>query len=368
MRRAPILLVAAAMIAAACSDADNGTSTSTTIGVSTTIPASSTTGVPTTTTTSSTTKTSPTTTTSTTEPQIPISPLNGLEVTDGSLLERRVMAVKIDNHPKARPQSGLQEADAVIELMVEGVTRFIALFHNSDSGYLGPVRSIRPTDSTLLAGLGATFTVSGGQAWIRALATERDVEFMTEGVEGLYRIPTRFAPQNLYADTVALRDTADARGYDDDFDGPLFTFGVWDEPPETTAETITLDWAAGAQVRWRLVDGRYLRFAAGSEHRWVDAEGNGGQLVFDVLVVIVGDQYSARPGPGLGGGSVPATDTLGSGPMVIFSNGYLVEGTWERDEITEPFRLFDTHGNPVTVPPGLPWISIYPDTQSFRWE
>ena len=50
--------------------------------------------------------------------------------------------MKIDNHWDARPQSGIQEADAVYELPVEsGLTRFIALFHQSDSAYLGPMRS-----------------------------------------------------------------------------------------------------------------------------------------------------------------------------------------------------------------------------------
>jgi hypothetical protein len=359
MRRTLALLTAAAMLAA-CSGTGDTTSSavSTTRATEPRATSSTTTEAPTTTT--------PATTT--TPPPPATSVINGLEVSDPSAAARRVVAVKIDNHPRARPQSGLQEADAVIELLVEGVTRFIALFQQSDSGYVGPVRSMRPTDSTLLAALGATFVVSGGQDWVKAVTAERSVVFVEEGVDGLYRIPTRFAPHNLYADTIDLRATADALGYDDDVDGPLFTFAPWAGPPATTAEQITLGWAPGADVRWRFVDGRYLRFAADVEHHWVDAEGNEGQLAFDVLVVIVGDQYTARPGPGFGGMAVPATETVGSGPMAIFSGGYVVEGTWERDEITEPFRLVDTGGNPVTVPPGRLWISIFPDTESYRWE
>src|SRR5690606_41896954 len=49
------------------------------------------------------------------------------------------------------PQSGVEQADAVIEVMVEGITRFLTLWLESDSEYLGPMRSGRPTDGSLLA-------------------------------------------------------------------------------------------------------------------------------------------------------------------------------------------------------------------------
>jgi hypothetical protein len=366
MRRVLGSLVTATVLAAACSGAGGESTTTSLESVSSTAATtSSTLGDQGTTSTAATSTTAPTT--SITLPPAGLSPLNGLQVADPALIDRRVIAVKIDNHPKARPQSGLQEADAVIELLADGVTRFIALFHQSDSQYLGPVRSIRPTDSTLMAALGATLVVSGGQDWVKALTRERGVDFMEEGVEGLYRISARVPPQNLYADTTALRLDADAAGYDDSFDGPLFTFGAWDEWPTATAVTVTLDWAPGAQVRWRFVDGVYLRFAAGTEHRWVDAAGHSEQVACEVLVVIVGHEYRALPGAGFEGSGVAATDTTGSGPMAIFYGGRVIEGTWERGEITEPFLLLDTNGDPVTVPPGMLWVSIYPDSESFRW-
>ncbi len=377
MRRVWILLAVGALAATACSNpatdstATSGAAPTTTPPSSTTTAAdllplvstSSTTSASTTSTTTSSTTTSTTTTTTT----VPYSPVNGLIVDDAELRDRRVIAVKIDNHPKARRQSGLQEADAVIELLVEGVTRFIALFHTSDSTYLGPVRSIRPTDSTLLRAFGAAFVVSGGQEWVKAITTERGVDFVTEGVSGLYRISTRVAPQNLYADTTELRATADDLGFSDTVHGPLLVFGEWETAPAATASQIDLYWAVGAQVRWLFSEGRYYRLAQTTPHRWVDLDGNTDQLAFDVLVVLEGIQYTARPGSGYGGSSVPATETLGGGRMAVFSNGYVVEGTWERSAITEPFHLFDDSGNPVTIPPGIPWISIYPEGVDWRW-
>ncbi|MCP3976979.1 MAG: DUF3048 domain-containing protein, partial [bacterium] len=137
------LLMSFALLAAACSG--DGADPITTTTAITTLPPVSTTGATTVASSTTTTSTSTTTTTTTLGPQNP-SPLNGLNVEDPELLERRAIAVKVDNHWNARPQSGIQEADMVYELLVEGgLTRFIAVFHHSDSGYVGPIRSLRPT-------------------------------------------------------------------------------------------------------------------------------------------------------------------------------------------------------------------------------
>jgi hypothetical protein len=356
------LLAAVAVLLSACGGSGQaGTTTSTEAPTTSSTP---TTSPPTTVSTSTTTTTSSTTTT--TLPAGPPSPLNGLPVADESLLVRRVIAVKVDNHPDARPQSGLQEADAVIEIIVEGgFTRLIALFHQSDSGYVGPVRSVRPTDSAMLAPLGAPLTISGGQTWIQALANSRGIPLIGEGAAGLFRMPHRNAPHNLYADTWDLRATADARGYDDDINGPLYAIAEW-EPPTETADTITLDWALGHTVTWAYEDGHYLRFEGTRAHEWVDGAGVGGQLAFDVLVVIEGHQYLAQPPPG-GRSSVPAIETVGSGRLLIFAEGLVLEGTWERGAVDEPFRFFDAGGNPALVPPGVPWISVFPQERAATW-
>ncbi len=135
MRRSHLwLFVAFVLILAAC----GGTSADETTTTTTTVPT-------TTTTTSATTTTTEAPTTTTTEELGPVSPLNGLPAEDPTLLERGVLAVKIDNHWKARPQSGLQTADAIYELPVEGVTRFIALVPRQRH-QLSRTNPIGPTD------------------------------------------------------------------------------------------------------------------------------------------------------------------------------------------------------------------------------
>ena len=78
----------------------------------------------------------------------PTAPLTGLPVTDAAAVARPALIVKIDNvEPKARPQAGLNQADVVYEERVEGsVTRLLAIFHSTDAGPVGPVRSARTSD------------------------------------------------------------------------------------------------------------------------------------------------------------------------------------------------------------------------------
>ncbi|MGA1311614.1 MAG: DUF3048 domain-containing protein [Ilumatobacteraceae bacterium] len=83
------------------------------------------------------------TTTTTTLPPI-VAPLTGLPV--DAAITRPALVVKIDNHPKARPQWGLNQADIVFEENVEMLTRFAAVFHTTDSDPVGPIRSGRKQD------------------------------------------------------------------------------------------------------------------------------------------------------------------------------------------------------------------------------
>jgi len=92
-----------------------------------------------------------------------LAPLTGLPVADGAAGSRPSVAVKIDNAPEARPQSGLDVADVVYEEVVEGgVTRFIAVFHSTAPGLAGPVRSVRPMDPDILAAYRGLVAYSGG--------------------------------------------------------------------------------------------------------------------------------------------------------------------------------------------------------------
>jgi len=361
LRRTLTALTMFALVAAACGG--NAAPTTTTTAAPTTTTAVTTTTAPATTTTST---TIPDPNTVTTFPAGFASPFNGLAAEDDILLDRRAIAVKIDNHPQARPQSGLQEADAIIELLVEGgFTRFMAIFHDNDTDYLGPVRSVRPTDSTLVAAMGATLVISGGQPWIQNLTAGRGVNLIGENTTALFRIPGRAAPHNLYGDTTDLRTVADQRAYNNDPPGPLYRVDTW-RIPDTPAVKISLDWSDGNVVTW-LYDPdsqTYLRETNDRTSNTVDRQGNLTQINADVLVILTGEETVAFPPAGVAGSGVPEADTVGTGDAYVFARGAMWQGTWTRDAITDPFTLLNADGTEAVVPAGFPWISIFPQERS----
>ncbi len=81
-----------------------------------------------------------------------VNPLTGLKVDDSYKLERRPVAVKINNYPRSnRPQWGLSLADIVYEYYHNNsLPRFHAIFYGNDAELVGPIRSGRMFDRFLV--------------------------------------------------------------------------------------------------------------------------------------------------------------------------------------------------------------------------
>lgn len=350
MRRLNALALAVFLSLVACSSSAAETTT--------------TTPAPTTTSTTEIVTTTAPSTTTTTEPPGPVSPLNGLPADDPDDLNRRVIAVKIDNHWNARPQSGINLADAVYELPVEAnLTRFIALFHDNDADYLGPMRSGRPTDPTLVKPLEATFAISGAQPWVIGRIQAAGVPLIGEVRPATFRVRSRYAPHNLYVNTELLREHADSRGTSDDPPPTWFTWG--DFAGGETATDILFDWSGATQVTWKWNGERYQRWTDGDFQMWVDETGEeSGPLEADSLIVLFARRYTAS---GSSGSAVPAMETVGSGAALVFAQGEVVEGTWARDSVEDPFELADERGDPLSIPAGVPWVNVFPDSRQITW-
>jgi len=65
-------------------------------------------------------------------------------MTDQESANRHPLGIMVENHPDARPQSGLDKASIVYEAIAEGgITRFLALYGTNEAEKVGPVRSAR---------------------------------------------------------------------------------------------------------------------------------------------------------------------------------------------------------------------------------
>lgn len=350
MRSTSMFLVAAVALVA-CSGGDTAETT--------------TTAVPSTTTTVVETTTTELPTTTTTEAELgPPSPINGLPTDPETLLGRRALVVKIDNHPNARPQTGLDQADAVIELMVEGTTRLAAVFHSGDADVVGPIRSMRPTDGQLARLFDAPLVTSGGQDWVSSLVRNTGTSIIGEvGSPSTFRSSSRARPHNLYGNTTAIRNLADARGYDDEPPKPLFTFGEMPAAAEK-ASVVTLPFTTGLVVEWSWDGERYLKTTNGSPHNWILADGESEQMWAETLVVLEMNTYTQSPPPG--GGPAKAVESVGSGNAYVFANGQVTEGRWERAELDDTFTL-TADDEPMVVPAGKLSLAFFDSDRTPRW-
>ena len=146
-------------------------------------------------------------TTTTTKPSGRIAPLSGLPDPSGVALTRPALTVKIENDPNSHPQWGVEQADVVYEEIVNGgITRLAAIFNQNAPGKIGPVRSVRPTDTAIVWPLGGIFAYSGGAQYAINSISTAPVKLVDESAAGfaMYRDPNRVAPYNLYAITPRL--------------------------------------------------------------------------------------------------------------------------------------------------------------------
>src|SRR5439155_17890520 len=94
-----------------------------------------------------------------------------------------------------------------------GRSRFIVVCQSRDADPLGPVRSIRPSDPTIMKPLNPLFAYSGGTAkFINMLHAAGIVDLGVDSAAGgaYYRRGGRAAPHNLYTSTPRLYAKAPA--------------------------------------------------------------------------------------------------------------------------------------------------------------
>jgi hypothetical protein len=287
----------------------------------------------------------------TTVPEVPTYPLTGLEVTDESVLSRPAMVVKIDNHPKARPQIGLNQADIIFEENVEKLTRFAAVFHSQGSDPVGPIRSGRFQDISLVGSFNQPlFVWSGGNAQVTKSIRESDLvdlSFTVANNDGGYaRDSDRPAPHNLIAETSKLWTLANEGSVPPQRQFEYRSVSDANASTSTTVDgfRISMD-GVKAQWLWSAADGAYLRVQDGTPH--LDAaDVQLGVANVIVLEVTYSNTYS------------PAAKTVGSGKAYVFTNGVVYEGTWERSVRTEPWILRDSGGAVIKLTPGRTFVEI----------
>ena len=291
------------------------------------------------------------------------SPVNGLIMPSGSN-NKIVIGIKNDNNVRARPQSGPQNADAVFEVLVEGgMTRLINIFYESDTSYHGPIRSARPTDPTVLRPLDGVLVASGATGGLIPEIIDLGVPVITDRRPEFFRISSRNAPHNLYADTYKLKNLAISKGYKKSNNPqPLFPWGNPNLNTWGSGKSIKLKFSSQTSTTWTWNGSNYVRTyydaykgsSSNNPHTWINQNGSSGQIAFPTVIALMCEPYMHPL-------QLPSVKTVGEGRAIIMHGGKMLDAKWKRGSNLDPFHIIDSNGNTLYIPKGKPWISLVPD-------
>jgi Protein of unknown function (DUF3048) N-terminal domain/Protein of unknown function (DUF3048) C-terminal domain len=292
----------------------------------------------------------------------PAWPLTGVVAQD--VVNRPALAVKIENPPEVRPQTGLDQADVVWEQVVEGgVTRFVAVYHSVVPAEVGPIRSVRPMDPAIAAPLRGVMAFSGGQpGFVRALADAGlQVVSHDAGDPGFYRTRGRAAPHNVFGTPQTFLAQADA-GHQA---SPPEQFQMARRPDLATAAVagtpagavlLSLSRSSHPSWTWDAATGTWQRSESGTPA----TAASGARLAAANVVVLRVDLVdSGTTDPS--GSPVPETLLTGSGEALVATGGRTLAATWGKADLGTPLALTGADGQPVRLAPGTTWVELVPN-------
>ncbi|MGW0872026.1 DUF3048 domain-containing protein [Streptomyces sp. NPDC002740] len=264
-----------------------------------------------------------------------------------------VLAVKIDNAPGARPQTGLDSADVVYVEQVEGgLSRLMAVYATKVPKAVGPVRSARESDLELLGQFERpVLAFSGAQGKLLPLIDRAPLDAVTPedaaGDGAYYRGADRAAPHNLYLRPSRLLPSAPGSA-------ALTTgFRYGAAPSGGTAQpSLTVRYpAARFAFTWSASRARWLVSTDGSPTVTTD-----GRRVAPATVVVQYVKVRASGFHDFLGNNTPYTESVGSGRAQVLRDGRRYDVNWKRATATDGTDFTTDDGTPVAFAEGQVWV------------
>ena len=292
-----------------------------------------------------------------------IDPLTGLS-TKEPVVNSRPVAVVINNHSKARPQSGISQAAICYEVLAEGnITRIIAIFHDFDAQKIGPVRSARHYFVDFALDYDAIFVHHGGspqgydaieKSGIACLDGMKLSDTFWRDPERVY-IPGMFE-HSSYTGEALIRQAQERFGFRPEIrEGLNPGFLFYNEPasPDGAAGAmlINIPFAEDYGSTFEFREGMYYKSI--NDEPQIDAE-TGEQLsVANVLVQFA--QVTSIAGDDAGRRDV---SVIGWGNGVLITNGCSAPLTWNKDTPETPTRWLNEDGSDLYLNKGKTWICV----------
>jgi hypothetical protein len=301
------------------------------------------------------------------EPVFELAPLTGVKYLEGSnpSLLLPAISAKIDNTSQGRPQLALNDADVVYVSRVEvGLTRLVAVWHSRVPEAIGPVRSVRPVDASIIAPYNGVFIFSGGQAPFKSAAKATGLVMSDEDTEmnndSYFRERSRSAPWNLFFRAAKLQQDHPEQelpraGFEFAVIPTAATAGSPVEALEVKYPGLRSSWELGtSKFPWGLTAERaWLRTMDKKEH----VQADGARVVAKNVVVMEVSHDLSFVDPKYG--AIPKAKIVGNrGVAHIFSDGFYLKANWSKDSIDQPIILTTDLGEPVKLAIGNTWVEM----------
>jgi hypothetical protein len=301
-----------------------------------------------------------------------VNPLTGEKMESAEVLDRIPIAIKVSNSPEVRPQSGLNSADLVFEHFAEGnITRFTTIFYGKEPEQVGSVRSGRLIDLEIPAMYHALFGYSGSSAGVKERIRNSDLfptyiaapDFGT-GEPYFYRVPQegKAFEHTLFTNPTVLRQLADEREINKRPEFPrLMTFSETPLEGGTPTNYFEIDYQSSCKAGWTydVASGRWQRSTAGV----IQTDYLTGETLTAANVVIV---YANHIETDIledtwgGGHQSIQVQIWGTGPALVFRDGVMQNGYWERIERDHMLTFWVAEGEPIPLKPGNTWFQMVP--------
>lgn len=324
--------------------------------------------------------------------------LTGEEISDAALNQNPTYCVQIPNGADgARPQAGLGQAGIIFEAIAErGITRFAAIFQNPTVSAIGPIRSLRPYyldwdtpfDCTVVHAGGSAEAIAainaGGQrnldesltymwreqggtrAWNNLFTSSTELAafnanqgFNTSTVKAFSRLTPDKTDEIIREKQVCSNDETDTECVPE-YISPSINFGampsyntVYTYNPETN--TYARSYATGEP---------HLVYDCAPQSSMPNTQSECGepiQLTPSVVIAMIVNESQ------MSDGYHENIQTISSGNAMIFQNGEVIEGTWQKTSQKSQIIFKDNEGNEIKLAPGQTWISAIPQYGSVTY-
>lgn len=286
----------------------------------------------------------------------------------------RPIAIMIDNNVNAQPQSSINKAYIVYEIIVEGnETRLMPVFKGvDDDTILGPVRSVR---HYFLDYMNENDAICGHLG--QSPQAESDIKiFKMDDINGqiydtgkartstslFWRETSRKAPHNAYTSIGSLKQIAKQQGYKLTSDKKSILnysskeLDLREHEDAIVASDVIIPYANNHKVEYKYDEetGKYTRYSKGKIQKdYADGE----NVTTKNIIITFVYNYSLDDGENKGRQTL---NNVGKANGYYITNGYAREIVCEKDSRTAQTKYTDYGGHEIDINDGNTFINICP--------